>query len=70
MKQTLSNRPFILRFATPIGHAVHETLRYDEMRQLSQILVGGVWLDAATARQPGGCSTRLTKVHQETTDDE
>jgi hypothetical protein len=58
-------------FATQIGHGGgHDTLRYDEERQLSQILVGGVWLDAATARGPAGHDSRFTRVLQETTDDE
>ena len=62
-------RPFIMRFAIPIGRAESETLRYDEERQLSQILIDGAWFDASTARMPAAIDTRLTKVHQETTDD-
>jgi len=62
--------PFIVRFATPIERAIHETFRYDERRQVSEILIAGVWYDAATARAPATCGTRMTKVVQETTDDD
>jgi hypothetical protein len=65
-----SNRPFIMRFATPIGHGGQQTIRYDVHRQLSQVLVGGAWLDAAKVRGPTGIDSRFTRVAQETTDDE
>jgi len=63
-------RPFITDFATPIGNTLQQTLRYDEQRQLSQIQVGDEWVDAALVRMPVVGGTRMTKVHQETTDDD
>jgi len=71
MTAMLPNRPFIMLFATPIARGGgHDTLRYDEERQLSQILVSGVWLDAAMAHGPAVRDSRFTRVRQETTDDE
>jgi hypothetical protein len=66
-KHTL--RPFIASLATPIEHAEREILRYDQARQVSEVLVGEMWVDAsANGTTPAG-GTRMTKVAQETTDD-
>lgn len=63
-------RPFIAGFATPIGHAPLQTMRYDEHRQLSQVLINNVWIDAANTQVPEMGSTKTTKVFQETSDDD
>lgn len=62
-------KPFLTRFSEPLGNSRETALRYDEGRQISQVLVDGAWIDAAQARIPAVQETRMTKVHQETTDD-
>ncbi len=70
MTGTTMVRPFIARFATPLGDAQPQSLRYDEHRQISQVLVDGIWRDAMCAGVSAGGSTRITRVQLETTDDE
>jgi hypothetical protein len=62
-------RPFITAFATRIERACRQTLRYDEQRQLSQVLLDGTWVDAVTTPVVTAGGTCMTKVAQETTDD-
>ena len=62
--------PFITMFAVPIGQTNQQLFRYDEQRQVSQVFVGSCWVDAVTARESEPRWTRVTKVHQETTDDD
>jgi hypothetical protein len=57
-------RPFIMRFSVPIDELAIETLRFDEVRQVAQILDGREWIDTVRI------GTRKTRVRQETTDDE
>lgn len=61
--------PFITAFATSIAPSNRQILRYDERRQLSQVLVNDIWIDASTVPEQACSNTRLTKVAQETTDD-
>jgi hypothetical protein len=70
MTHEVSMGPFIALFATRIepGHA--EKIRYDQQRQLSEVFVDGKWVDAAASVAPLTVGTRVTKVSQETTDDE
>lgn len=70
MPRLISARPFIIRFATPIEGSEPQPLRYDTNRQISQLLVDGLWLDATNAGITAGGSTRITRVQNETTDDE
>jgi len=67
---TRTMRPFLVRFAQPLPVAPANRLRYDRYRQISQVFVDGVWIDAldVPANQPP--STRFTRAAQETTDDE
>lgn len=60
--------PFIARFATALDAQMVEILRYDVDRQVSQVLIEGVWVDAVNAPACMG-GTRMTKVTHETTDD-
>lgn len=70
MTEQTGDRPFIARFATSIEGNDPQCLRYDANRQISQLLVEGVWLDAADIGPTACRSTRITRVQNETTDDE
>lgn len=62
--------PFVLTYAEPIER--NETpvpVRYDAERQVSQICVDQQWVDTLEGRQDLA-ATRITRVDQETTDDE
>ena len=61
--------PFLARFANPLPETIAEPINYDETRQVAQIRFDGSWVDARKARQMAGM-TRVTKVRNETTDDE
>lgn len=65
-----SIRPFIAAFSYLLPSDSRRALRYDEARQQSQVLANGVWIDAAAFIGEIGPNTRMTKVAQETTDDE
>jgi hypothetical protein len=61
--------PFIVRFAQALQGTPQCVLRYDERRQLSQVLLEGKWIDVPDAPVDAWRSTRLTKVKQDTTDE-
>jgi hypothetical protein len=58
--------PFLFRFAQKLPDMKPQQLRYDEGRQVSQVLEGDTWIDACVDYHP----SRFTRVKQETTDDE
>lgn len=62
--------PFIAEFAVRLANRPPQVLRYDPQRQVSEVHDGRHWIDASTARDMGHGMTRMTKVHQESTDDE
>ena len=70
MTTSTHTKPFLTRYAEPLSGARRTSHRYDEVRQVSQVLVDGVWVDASEARMAVERDTRMTKVHQETTDDD
>ena len=70
MTTETATQPFITGFASRLDSRPAAVLRYDDRRQVSQVLIGGVWLDASLVSVPSALGTRLTKVAQETTDDE
>ena len=57
--------PFLFRFAQRLPEVKPQQLRYDEDRQVSQVLKGDTWIDACADCE----STLFTRVAQETTDD-
>jgi hypothetical protein len=57
--------PFLFRFAQRLPETKPQRLRYDEVRQISQVLEGEVWIDVCADCE----STLFTRVAQETTDD-
>ena len=61
--------PFLFRFTEPIPESPRHSLRYDAQRQISQMFIGGKWVDSLDAPSPLMASTRETKVDRETTDD-
>lgn len=62
--------PFLVRRSEPIPPSAARRLRYDPVRQLSQVEVNGCWIDAADAPTAAAAGTRLTRVNAESTDDE
>lgn len=70
MTNNLNMRPFITEFSMSIEPNQHQTFRYDKKRQISQILIGEIWVDAINTSISMDNGTRMTKVDQETTDDE
>ncbi len=62
--------PFLLKFAEPIVNNFPQQLRYDTIRQITQVQVNGHWVDTPDALEHTMQSTRMTKVQAETTDDE
>lgn len=63
-------RPFILQFGKQLPPDRAAPVRYDEARQVSQVLADGCWIDAVDLREATSRATRLTLVLAETTDDE
>jgi hypothetical protein len=62
--------PFLHQFAQPIPTRASLPLRYDEARQIAQVLQNGQWIDAPDASDEEAGATRKTAVAQETFDDE
>lgn len=65
-----SPTPFIFRFAERMPDRAAPLLRYDVRRQMAQVQVGNAWLDTPDARVVIEATTRMTKVSNETTDDQ
>lgn len=61
--------PFVARFATRLFDAVTEPSRHDERRQIANIHASDAGVPAPNALVVRGLS-RVTKVQNETTDDE
>ncbi len=67
LSKTMAQKlPFIFRFAEPLPSCDAIPLRYDTARQISQVLIGGVWLDAAASTLNVDARTRNTETNQET----
>lgn len=62
--------PFIAKFATRIDSGHCQPVRYDEVRQISQVCLDDRWVDAVAAHHHRQPDTRMTKVTNETTDDQ
>jgi hypothetical protein len=60
--------PFIFYFAERLPSVPPQRLRFDPLRQISQVFQDGSWVDAVDALPLDGQS-RLTRVSAETTDD-
>lgn len=61
--------PFIFRFAEPLPNCDLYPLRYDAARQISQVLIDGIWQDAPGSHGDLAATTRITETRRETTDD-
>jgi len=61
--------PLIARFATRLRSDREQIIRYDPVRQVSQLWNGQDWLDTFEARLNFASDTRITRVSQESTDD-
>ena len=60
--------PFIARFANKLSRVQPPPIRYDMIRQMTQVLQDGQWVDSSAAKRGDGPS-RVTLVQAETTDD-
>jgi hypothetical protein len=69
MKDNKDHIPFLARFANALPNTTAEPIRYDKTRQVAQVQINGSWIDAREAPRTSGM-TRVTKVANETTDDE
>jgi len=65
-----SGVPFLLRFARPVPEEPLWPLRYDAVRQITQIFQNGRWIDAPDSSSETAGVSRKTAVGGETTDDE
>ncbi len=61
--------PFLARFANALPGITFEPISYDETRQVALVQFDGSWVDARKVPRTSGM-TRVTKVRNETTDDE
>jgi len=63
--------PFLFRYAEELPEEkTRHLLRYDAVRQISQALVNGEWIDTPDVRGELERGTRVTKAPAETTDDQ
>ncbi len=62
--------PFLFRFAQLIPDEPLPLLRYDAVRQLSQVFIDGEWIDAADYGGDVAKYSRVTRTKPETTDDQ
>jgi hypothetical protein len=62
--------PFLMRFSEPIRRTEVPPARYNTARSMVQVLVDGNWVDAPDTFETVICPTRITKIHNETTDDQ
>lgn len=63
--------PFLVRRSEPMSQQpTRRRLRYDPLRQITQVEVEGRWVDSPDLSNDAGAGTRLTRVRAETTDDE
>jgi hypothetical protein len=62
--------PFLFQFSEFIETQVNLPFRYDEFRQLGQVLIDSNWVDAVDAPGPevAAAGTLMTQVQRETTD--
>ena len=61
--------PFLFQFALPLSQPPTYPIRYDAVRQISQVQVDGKWIDTVDASIDLGPSTKITFVQSETQDD-
>lgn len=61
--------PFLLRHGEKLKPQVVPRTRQDHVRQVSQVEIEGVWIDAVEAKVSMEAGTTVTDVKQETTDD-
>lgn len=69
MGEGVSANPFLLRFAKPIPELSYPSLRYDPVRQISQVFVDGHWIDAVDADVEAVRESTFTRVRPETHDE-
>jgi hypothetical protein len=62
--------PFVCQFAHSLPEVPVRDFRYDDKRQVGQMLINDCWVDTPDAKGNSHARTRITKVNMETTDDE
>jgi hypothetical protein len=68
-KETPTALPFLLRFGEKLGPQTDVRSRHDHVRQVNEVEVGGVWVDAVDTNMVLEVGTKITDVNRETTDD-
>lgn len=69
IREDVCNTPFLLRFAKPIPEMSYPSLRYDPVRQISQVFLNGHWIDAVDADVEAVRESTFTRVRPETYDE-
>jgi hypothetical protein len=69
-EQSIEMVPFLVRRSETMSQPARRRLRYDLLRQITQVEVEGRWVDSPDLSNDAGAGTRLTRVRAETTDDE
>lgn len=67
--RTSPEQPLLMRFAERIEAAPNPPLRYDALRQITQVNCRDRWIDSIDSGLAVDASTKVTGVGQETTDD-
>lgn len=61
--------PFLVRRSEPMSDPVRCRVRYNEVRQITEVELDGRWVDAADHPADLEAGTRVTNIRVETTDD-
>ncbi len=61
--------PFLVRRSDPMGDLIRHRIRYDPVRQITEVEVDGRWVDAPDHPGDLEAGTRVTNINVETTDD-
>ncbi len=61
--------PFLVRRSEPMAAPVRNRIRYDPLRQITEVEVDGRWVDAPDHPNDLEAGTQVTNVRVETTDD-
>lgn len=72
MSEPHSGRPFLLRYAELVRQPKGVPFRYNTSRQIGEVCIAGVWIDAIDAPSTAMTSdtTKITEIRKETTDDQ
>lgn len=63
-------RPFLMRFSEEVKSRIPVPVRYSRAKNLMEVYQNGSWVNSPQATLVAQGSTRVTKINQETTDDD